>query len=112
MFAEEVPKSEVHAPLEPNDHPELDKSCLCTLEEKGNYMSMIGDLQWEVSLGCIDIFAATLSLSGFCAAPHIGHLERAKRVYCYICNYKKTSIKFRTEKCDHSACNYVKPNFG
>jgi hypothetical protein len=108
MFGEEVPKSEIHAPLEPGDHP----SCLCTPGEKGYYMSMIGDFQWSVSLGPIDIYAATLTSSGFHAAPRIGHLEGAKCAYRYIRNYKKTSIKFRTEKCDHSTYDYVKPNFG
>jgi hypothetical protein len=34
MFGEEVPKSEVHAPLELIDHPELDESCFCTAEEQ------------------------------------------------------------------------------
>jgi hypothetical protein len=112
IFGGEVPENEVHAPLEPGDHPGLDESRLCTPKEKRSYMSMIGDLQLEVSLGRIDIYAATLTLSVFCAAPHIGHLERTKRVYRYIRNYKKISIKFRTGKCDHSAYNYIKPNFG
>ena len=112
MFGEAVPKSEIHAPLEPGDHPELDESRFCTPEEQSHYMSMIGDLQWAVSLGRIDLYAATLTLSGFRAAPRIGHLERAKRVFRFIRNYKKTSIKFRTDKCDHSAYSYIKPNFG
>ena len=115
MFGEEVPKSEIHSSLEPGGHPELDESRLCTPEEQSHYLNMIVDLQWEVSLGRMDIYSATLTMSGFCAAPRIGHLEHAKRVYRYIRNYKKTSIKskkFRIEKCDHSAYEYLKPNVG
>jgi hypothetical protein len=61
MFGEAVSKSEMHAPLEPGDHPELDESRFCTPEEQSHYMSMIGDLQWAVSLGRIDLYAATLT---------------------------------------------------
>ena len=112
MFGEPVPKREIHAPLEPGDHPELDESRMCSDDERSKYMRLIGDMQWAVSLGRIDIYAATVALSGFRAQPRIGHLERAKRVYKFLRNYKKTSIKFRTDECDHSGYKYLKPNFG
>jgi hypothetical protein len=60
---------------------------------------------------CIDLSAATLTLSGFRPAPRIG-LERAKRVFRFIRNCKKISIKFRTNRCDHSAYTCIKLNFG
>ena len=41
---------------------------------------MIGDMQWLVSLECIDIFCATMTLSGFHAKPRVGHLKHAKEI--------------------------------
>eukprot|EP00957_Ditylum_brightwellii_P158732 12081628-Ditylum_brightwellii.AAC.1 len=35
-------------------------------------------------------------------APCQGHLKRLKCVYCLLCNYKKTAIKFNTEMSDYS----------
>jgi len=37
MFGEPVPKREIHAPLDPSDHPELDSTPLCTTEEMKTY---------------------------------------------------------------------------
>ena len=112
IFGEMPPKREIHAPLEPGDHPELDTSPLCDAQQVRQYYSLIGALQWAVSLGRIDIQCATMCLGGFRAAPRIGHLNHAKRVFMYLRNYKKTSIKFCTEIPDYSAYVYHKPNFG
>ena len=112
MFGEPVPKRDVHAPLEPGDHPELDESPFCTEEQTQQFQSMIGDMQWAVTLGRIDIYCATMTLSGFRCMPRIGHLQRAKRIYSFLQNYKKTSIKFRTEMPDYSTFDCVKPHWG
>ena len=40
----------VKSPLEKNDHPELDNSELCIEEQITKYMSMIGQLQWAITL--------------------------------------------------------------
>ena len=40
----------VKAPLEKNDHPELDNAELCNEEQITKYMCMIGQLQWAVTL--------------------------------------------------------------
>ena len=112
MFKEPVPKRDVHAPLEPGDHPELDTSPLLGPHETALYMSMIGAMQWAVALGRIDLFAATMTMSGFRAAPREGHLVRLKRVYAYLRNYRKTSIKFRTEIPDYSQFKEEEFNWG
>ena len=59
------PMQNISSPLEKGDHPELDTSDF--LEEKGieMYQSLIGSLQWAVSLGHIDITTAVMTLSGF-----------------------------------------------
>ena len=97
MFGEPVQKIEVHATLEPGYHTELDLSCLCTKDQVGQYQRMIGDLQWAVLLGWIEIYCDTMTIGSYREAQRIVHLERTNRVYSYLRNYKKTSIKFRTE---------------
>ena len=84
LFGTDVPKREVHAPLEPGDHPELDESPLLQGREVSIYLTMIGALQWAVALGRIDVYCATMTMSRFRSAPRAGHLERLKRVYAYL----------------------------
>ena len=71
----ESPSTKVSSPLEKNDHPELDDSEL--LDEDGIvlYQSLIGALQWVISIGRFDIQTAVMSLSSFRAAPRHGHLD-------------------------------------
>ena len=45
---------------------------------------------------------AVMTLSRYRVAPRIGHLDRVKRVSGYLRTYKKTAIKFRTDKPDYS----------
>ena len=96
------PKS-APSPLEKGDHPEIDTSEL--LDENGiqQYQSLIGAMQWAVSIGRIDITTAVMTLSGFRSAPRRGHLDRAKRVYGYLANMKHAVIRFRTAEPDYSA---------
>jgi len=112
MFGEPVPKREIHAPLDPADHPELDSTELCNLEEVKNYWSMIGELQWAVALGRIDIMCAVVTMASYRPQPRKGHLERLKRLYQYLRNYKKTAIKFNTEQPDYSKYNIIEANWG
>jgi hypothetical protein len=62
--------------LEKGDHPELDTSELCTTEQVAQYQSMIGSLQWIVTIVRFNIHTAVITMSGFRIAPRIGHLER------------------------------------
>ena len=69
------PKQNVTSPLEKGDHPELDVSDELDADGIKNYQSLIGTLQWVVSLGRIDITTAVMTMSGFRVAPRKGHLE-------------------------------------
>ena len=102
MFNEQ-PKSNVSSPLEHGDHPELDTSALLDPDETQKYQSLVGAMQWAVSIGRIDITTAVMTLSSFRAAPRKGHLERAKRVYHYLCKMKNAVIRIRTDEPDLSA---------
>lgn len=72
---------EYTSPLEKGDHPEVDTSELLDDEGIKKYQTMIGSLQWAVSLGRFDIQTATMTMSRFRAAPRQGHLDRLKHMY-------------------------------
>ena len=63
------PSTNVHSPLEQNDHPELDDTELLDRTGIEQYQSLISQLQWAISIGRFDISTAVVTLSGFRAAP-------------------------------------------
>ena len=96
------PKSNVSSPLEKGDHPECDSSDLLGQEGISQYQSLVGQLQWAVSLGRMDIATAVMTMSSFRAAPRVGHLERIKRICGYLVKMKDACIRFRTSMPDYS----------
>ena len=96
------PKGNVSSPLEKGDHPEIDDTHLLDEDGIAKCQSLIGSLQWEISLGRFDVQTAVISMSSFRAAPRIGHLERVKRIYGYITKMKHATIRVRTEEPDFS----------
>jgi len=96
------PKAAYTSPLTGNDHPELDESELLEGEDIQRYQSLIGILQWTISLGRLDIATAVMSMSSFRVAPRIGHLERLKRICGYLSKMKHGYIRIRTEEPDYS----------
>ncbi|MGH3056517.1 MAG: reverse transcriptase domain-containing protein, partial [Gaiellaceae bacterium] len=93
----ELPMKSVHTPLETGDHPELDTSAELDIKGIQLYQSLIGMLQWAVTLGRIDIFFAVMTMSRFRVAPRVGHLDRIRRIFAYLKTYNNTSIKFRVD---------------
>lgn len=91
------------SPLEHGDHPELDETEFCNDEQIRQFQSMIGALQWTISLCRLDIGVAVMTLSRYRALPRLGHLERVKRIVGYLRKYPDAAIRFRTGIPDHSA---------
>ena len=85
------------SPLEKGDHPEVDQSELIGPDEVKIYLTMIGQLQWLISLGRFDIFSAVTTMSRFRVAPRKGHLERLKRIFGYVMATKHAAIRVRTD---------------
>jgi hypothetical protein len=98
----ENPKQNVTSPLEKGDHPELDESELLDEEGITKYQSIIGSLQWAVSIGRFDIQTAVMTMSSFRSAPRRGHLDRTKRICGYLAKMKHSAIRIRTEEPDYS----------
>jgi hypothetical protein len=101
MFGEK-PKEYSH-PIAEKDHPELDTSEL--LDDIGikQYQSLIGALQWLVTLGRFDIHLAVAAMSSYRAMPRQGHIDRIKRIYGYIKRNPDGAIRFRVKIPDHES---------
>ncbi len=69
------PKQNVTSPLEKGDHPELDTSELLDFDGIQKYQSLIGALQWVISIGRFDVMTHVMTLSSFRAAPRKGHMD-------------------------------------
>ena len=94
---------EYTSPLEKSDHPEIDSSPKLDSNGIKMYQSMIGSLQWAISLGRFDIHTCTMSMSRFRTEPRQGHLDRLKRIYGYLKKFKSAAIRVRTEEPDFAA---------
>ena len=100
------PPMKFTSPLEKNDHPELDDSPLLGVDDIAKYQSIIGALQWAISLGRFDIATAVMSMSSFRVAPRQGHLERLQRICGYLYKFRAGAIRVRTELPDYSDLSY------
>ena len=66
------------------------------------YLTMVGQLQWLVTLGRFDIHAQVATMSRFRPAPRQEHMDRLKRIYSYAIRTKDYAIRFRTDQPDYS----------
>ena len=101
MFNEK-PK-EYSSPMIEKDHPELDLTEELGPEDIKRYQSLIGALQWLVTLGRFDILVGVATMGSFRIAPRKGHLDRLKRIFGYIKKYPDGAIRFRTKIPDHES---------
>ncbi len=96
------PSTKVTSPIESGDHPELDTTELLDQDDVTLYQSLIGALQWVVSIGRFDVHTAVMSLSSFRTAPRRGHMLRVRRIYGYLAKMKNAIIRVRTDMPDYS----------
>ena len=76
-----LPK-EFTAPLDKTYHPELDTSPKLDADDIRKYQSLLGALQWAISIGRFDIHCSVMTMGRFHAAPHIGQLEAVQQIMC------------------------------
>ena len=62
------------------------------------YLTLVGQLQWLVTLGRFDIHAQVATMSRFRAAPRQGHMDRFKRIYSYAIRTKDYAIRLRSDQ--------------
>jgi hypothetical protein len=75
---------EYSTPMAEKDHPEKDNSVLIDNLGIKKYQSLIGALQYLVTLGSFDIHLGVATMSSFCVAPRQGYLDRLKQMYGYL----------------------------
>jgi len=88
--------------MERGDHPELDDSELLDATGIQQYQSLIGSLQWAISLGQFDIATAVMSMLGFHALSCRGHLQQLQRICGYLVKMKSATIRFQVHEPDYS----------
>ncbi len=96
------PKTEYSLPLDKGDHPELDMTDFLNDKDTQQYQSLVGTMQWAVSLGCINITTAIMTLSSFHTIPHVGHIDCTKCVCGYLSKMKQAIICFCTDEPNYS----------
>jgi hypothetical protein len=74
----------------------LDEECI------QQYQSLIGSMQWAISIGCFDIAVHVMSMSTFRTSPWCGHLDRAKCMVGYLSKFRLAKIWVLTNKLDYS----------
>ena len=89
-------------PMLEDYHPEVDDSAFCSDDDSSKYKSIIGSLNWLITLGRFDVHFATSSLSCFSMKPREGHYKAAKRVLAYLKACCKGKIIYDTGYPDHS----------
>jgi len=103
------PPKRVSQPMHPDYHPELDTTDIMDSDGRQIYWSLIGMLQWAVTLGRLDIHHATMCMSRFRAEPRQGHLQAVAKTFGYLDNYRSASIKFRIGIPDYSEIEKEQP---
>ena len=98
----ETPKPSF-SPLDHEDLPELDTSALCGPDDTAKFQSLVGACQWMISLCCLDLAHAIMSLSQFRNAPHKGHLDHLMKVCGYIRKSPQAAICIQTGIPNHKA---------
>ena len=101
LFNEDPPKG-CKTPLGKNGHQVLDTSEILEGDMAANYLTMVGQLQWLVTLGRFDIHAQVATMSRFRASPRQGHMDRLERIYSYAIRTKDYTLRFRMEEADYS----------
>ena len=96
----ELPKKCL-SPMDKDDHPELDTSPLCGPADIAKFQSLIGSMQWAISLCRFDIAHAVMTLGRFRTAPRENHIKSALRIIGYLRHYPQAAIRFRTGIPDH-----------
>ncbi|MGL5935125.1 MAG: reverse transcriptase domain-containing protein, partial [Cetobacterium sp.] len=96
------PSTKHRSPLAKNDHPELDTSDLLDEDGIARYQSLIGILQWTITLGRFDVGTAVMTMSGFRVAPREGHMVRLRRICGYLVRFSEGCIRIRMDKPDYS----------
>ena len=66
--------AEFKTPMDKDYHPELDETPILDAEQHSRYRSMVGSLNWTITIGRFDIQYAVTTLARYSHAPREGHI--------------------------------------
>ena len=98
-------------PLDKGDHLEMDTSEFLGSNEIQHYQSLIGAMQWAISIGCFDNVTVIMTVLSFCTMPCCGHLEHVKHIYGYLAKMKEADIHILTKEPDYSELGDTKDDW-
>ena len=84
LFPREELSKKTHTPLPTKYHPE-DVSALLDIKGIRLYQSLIGMLQWAVTLGRYDIQHAVMTMSRYRDVKRQDHLDKVKSMFMLFC---------------------------
>jgi hypothetical protein len=84
--------------LESNDHPEIDSSEFLGEDDIQKYQSLIGAMQWAISIGRFYIAVHVMMMSSFKASPCHGHLEQEKHMVGYLSKFCFAELRILTNE--------------
>jgi hypothetical protein len=108
----ESPLHHSQSPLESNDHPEIDSSEFLGEDNIQKYQSLIGAMQWAISIGRFDIAVHVMMMSSFKASPRHGHLERVKRMVRYLSKFRFAELHILTDEPNFSDIEVAEYDWG
>ena len=88
--------------MQKGDHPKLDMTPFLDEKEKEIFMSLVGSVQWAISIGIFDIQSAIMTMSKFCNFPRKGHLEKMRRVIGFMCKIRHYMICFCVDEPEYA----------
>ena len=83
---------EYKTPMDVEYHPEMDETALINAEMHTRYRSMIGSLNWLISIGRFDIQFSTTLMARYGHAPREGHLKAVIRILGYVKKFNKAKL--------------------
>ena len=100
-----------HSPLEGGYHPELDQSEPLSTSQIPKYRMLVGCANWAVTLGRYDIMYAVVTMARYNHLPREGHLKSMLRLFGYLKNHSKGSIRNNLKPMKVSDLPEVKTNW-
>jgi Reverse transcriptase (RNA-dependent DNA polymerase) len=82
-------------PLLDKSQPKMDSTVEHDRKGRAKYQSLIGILQWIVTLGRLDIACAVMNMSRFRTAPREGHLLLLGNVFGYLQKHPDGALRFK-----------------
>ena len=89
-------KTGFKTPMSTEYHPEVDETPFLSDEDASKFRSVIGSLNWLITLGRFDVHCATNALSRFSMAPREGHLKAALMTLSHVRSFSKGRMLFDT----------------